>query len=174
MRLPRQMTLALLWDRESSAISGVTTTAARMPLCRLAAMLMPMPVPQMSTPRSASPARNFFADAIGEVRVVHGIRPVRAAVDQFMPLGFEVLRRACRMAPGFVARVVAADCDLHGELRKTLATDLRRWTPIRSERSIRSNYNPIDAQFTAILIGVYRCKSVANSAFVCLHDMACA
>ena len=31
--------------------------SARMPGCRLAAMLMPIPVPQISTPRSARPSR---------------------------------------------------------------------------------------------------------------------
>ena len=48
-------TLALLCSRASAAPFALNTSAARMPLHLLAAMHMPTPLPQMSTPSSAFP-----------------------------------------------------------------------------------------------------------------------
>ena len=49
-------TLPSLCSRKRCANSGDWMTAARTPTTLSAVSAMPMPVPQMSTPRSASPA----------------------------------------------------------------------------------------------------------------------
>ena len=50
------ITFASLCSRESLATASSVTIAARMPVKRLATMLMPMPVVQSSTPFSARPS----------------------------------------------------------------------------------------------------------------------
>jgi hypothetical protein len=49
-RAPKQMMFALLCSRASAAETGSLAFAARMPGRLFAAMLMPMPVPQMRMP----------------------------------------------------------------------------------------------------------------------------
>ena len=56
MRPPMQTTLAWLWARASRAVVTSWTTAARTPSILLAAMEMPMPVPQAHTPSWARPS----------------------------------------------------------------------------------------------------------------------
>ena len=56
-----QTTLPSLCSRKRCENSGVWMTAARMPATLSAVSAMPMPVPQMSTPRSASPAATVRA-----------------------------------------------------------------------------------------------------------------
>ncbi len=55
VRPPRQTTLAWLCRRARVAVVTSWTTAARTPGTLLAAMAMPMPVPQTHTPSSARP-----------------------------------------------------------------------------------------------------------------------
>ena len=62
-RAPRQRIFASLWERVASAENASPTTAARMPLTLLAAILIPMPVPQTRTPLSASFAATQSATA---------------------------------------------------------------------------------------------------------------
>jgi len=49
----KQMIFVSLWLRLILAISGLYARTARMPVWRFAAIDMPIPVQQMSTPRSA-------------------------------------------------------------------------------------------------------------------------
>ena len=70
VRAPTQSTLAWLCRRARAAVVTSWTTAARTPGTLLAAMAMPMPVPQMQTPRSADPRDDGAAHRGAEVRVV--------------------------------------------------------------------------------------------------------
>ena len=63
MPAPMASILALLWRRVISALSGSLHSAQRMPLTLLAAMEMPMPVVQMTMPRSHSPLWTLRAAA---------------------------------------------------------------------------------------------------------------
>ena len=56
VRAPRQTTLAWLWRRANAAVVTSWMTAARTPGILLAAMAIPMPVPQTQSPRSADPS----------------------------------------------------------------------------------------------------------------------
>ena len=53
---PRASTLASLWARDRRAVSGSAASTQRMPGWRLAAIDMPTPLPQTSTPKRAWPA----------------------------------------------------------------------------------------------------------------------
>ena len=55
MRPPMHTTLAWLWARASRAVVASWTTAARTPSILLAAMAIPIPVPQAHTPKWALP-----------------------------------------------------------------------------------------------------------------------
>ena len=63
VRAPSANTLALLCRRESRASSESWQSAARTPGTRLAAILMPIPLPHTATPRSARPAATASAKA---------------------------------------------------------------------------------------------------------------
>ena len=54
-RAPRPRTFASLCSRMSRAVKRSVATPARTPRTRLAAMAMPTPVPQTTTPLSARP-----------------------------------------------------------------------------------------------------------------------
>ena len=55
--------LASLWSRVIFAVNRSVQWAARMPRTLLAAMLMPIPVPQMRIPFSAFPEITAFASS---------------------------------------------------------------------------------------------------------------
>ena len=54
---PKAMICEPLFSRVWRAVNGSEQTAARMPRTLFAEIEMPIPVPQMSTPRSTSPSR---------------------------------------------------------------------------------------------------------------------
>ena len=65
-----------------AAVCSSTTSAARTPGTLLAAMLMPMPVVQISTPNSARARRDALGHRLGVIRVIAGFGGMRAQIRQ--------------------------------------------------------------------------------------------
>ena len=60
-KAPKAMIWEPLFSRVCPAVNGSEQTAARMPRTLFAEIEMPMPVPQISTPRSTCPSRMAWA-----------------------------------------------------------------------------------------------------------------
>ena len=90
-RAPKAMTLASLCSRISRVAKRSFGTPARTPFTRLAAMAIPIPVPQQMTPRSARPFGDGLPDREAEVGVVDRIGRARAEVGHLVAQRGEVV-----------------------------------------------------------------------------------
>ena len=98
-------TLASLCSRLIRAQCSLLTIAARMPGKRLAAMLMPMPLLQISTPRSKLPASNFPGDDERVLGIIHRLGGVRAEIGELIAvLRQPVFQRRFDLDAAMIAR----------------------------------------------------------------------
>ena len=68
-------------------------------------MLMPMPVPQTSTPAGRAALAQGLRQRVRERRIVHGFRTVGAEIEHLVPHRLQLgLDRALEVDPGMVGR----------------------------------------------------------------------
>ena len=97
-------------SRISCAAKRSVATPARAPGTRLAAIEMPIPLPQTTTPRSARPGGDGASDGEAEVGVVDGDGGGGAEVEHLVP---QLGRAAGEELLQLEARVVGAKSDAH-------------------------------------------------------------
>ncbi len=164
MRPPMHTTLAWLCARASRAVVTSWTTAARTPWTLLAAMEMPIPVPQAHRPSSARPSGTARPTAAPNFGVVD--RTPRESVPRSSTSWPSSARCSGQELLQAIAGVVGADRDAHG---RSIPRPSRRSGAPRPR--IRSAPMALDPR-TPVLVGVGQVTAAARRPGVPLTERA--